>query len=493
MLSGPHRINMIPGGVPYVIHTSQYEYWYELSFYLIDWDGKLRVFQISEDVPGWLIGRRPDGKVCVAELRKSGTIVKTIDGQTRQLLKDPNFLGTRSAQGTDLDYAKGNGFTEIAGDVMCEILINIGHAESYDEQESYYMHTANFIIRVEPSPIKKNDGGDDGGGEETTKTLTGLRVTEVPNKTTYWVGDTLDLAGLQVTADYSDGDTSDVTTKCTLSVANGQALTSVETVEAVASFTEKGVTKTAAFTYEVRAFNPAAAWTSGSDADVAEMLRRHYAGEIDLQNIWSVGDERTVQLPAMEGMRSGESHEAQEVVFVIVNKGGKTLVNPEGGKTECAFIVQQKYSLLSKGIMNLTASKMGWMDSDRRTWLNTVYRDAIPEPLRSAFKMHINAARSASSAELDTAEDYFAFSALEEVIGTNSASQSGEGRQWDYYKTEANRQYKGRDASTSWWMRSAMSSPRNNYYKITWNGTSYGASTGYSVYEAGDIVPFGCL
>ena len=52
-------------------------------------------------------------------------------------------------------------------------------------------------------------------------TLSSLAITTQPTKTTYAVGDTLDLTGIVVTATYTDSTTADVTSSCVFSPAEG--------------------------------------------------------------------------------------------------------------------------------------------------------------------------------------------------------------------------------------------------------------------------------
>ena len=58
-----------------------------------------------------------------------------------------------------------------------------------------------------------------GGGKSVFPT--GIAVTTPPTKTTYTAGDSLDLTGIVVTANYSDGSTKDITSECAFSPASG--------------------------------------------------------------------------------------------------------------------------------------------------------------------------------------------------------------------------------------------------------------------------------
>lgn len=85
------------------------------------------------------------------------------------------------------------------------------------------------------------------------KTLSSIAVTTQPTKTSYDVGDTLDLTGVVVTATYSDSTTADVTGSCTFSPANGATLSTEGTQTVSVSYTEGGVTVTTSFGVTVQA------------------------------------------------------------------------------------------------------------------------------------------------------------------------------------------------------------------------------------------------
>lgn len=74
--------------------------------------------------------------------------------------------------------------------------------------------------------------------------LIALDLAKDPTKTDYFVGDTLDLTGVQIKAEYSDDTEADVTASCTFSPADGSTLSQQGSVTVTASYTEDGVTKT---------------------------------------------------------------------------------------------------------------------------------------------------------------------------------------------------------------------------------------------------------
>ena len=242
-------------------------------------------------------------------------------------------------------------------------------------------------------------------------------------------------------------------------------------------------------------------WADATDAQLAELLQKHYAGEIDLHNMpgWEVGAERTVNLSAMSATGVGESHVAQTVTFVILNKGGKTLAD---GTTECAFIVGQKNCLangttIEGGYMNSSATNAGGWDScARRTWCNDVYRAAIPSGFRALFKQHRNITSQGSSgpSSTTTSTDYFAFASEKEVFGTTTyanATAEASNTQFKYYETSANRIKKLGDSgsATRWWERSPYDSNSSTFCSVN----SSGGANYYTASGTTGLAPFGCI
>jgi len=97
--------------------------------------------------------------------------------------------------------------------------------------------TASFTVTVAAAPV----------------VLSSIAVTTMPTKTAYTVGDVLDLSGMVVTAMYSDGSTSVVTSSVTTTPAAGATLSTVGTQSVQVSYTDSGVTKTASFNVTVAA------------------------------------------------------------------------------------------------------------------------------------------------------------------------------------------------------------------------------------------------
>ena len=241
----------------------------------------------------------------------------------------------------------------------------------------------------------------------------------------------------------------------------------------------------------IRKNKPIPSWSSGSDADIIEALQMHYNGDIDLHDYWSVGDERTIHLSAMEATGVGEAHDAVDLTFVLMNAGGKTLSD---GTTECAFVVGVKEALYPGGYMNSTNTNSGgWNSCARRTWCNSVFYNAISSTIKSIFKQFKNKSGTGGGSSSGTSDttDYFALPAEIEVFGSTTYSVAGEGSQFKYYETAANRIKLRTDTQAAgyWWERSPISGNSNSFCRVITSGSAYytNANTTHG------LSPFGCI
>ena len=237
-------------------------------------------------------------------------------------------------------------------------------------------------------------------------------------------------------------------------------------------------------------------WADGTDEQIVAMVEAADNGEINLADYWAVGDERQVTLSAMEATGVGESHVEQTVTFVLMNAGGKTLANATpSGRSECSFIVGMKNGLAETGYMRSTnLNNNGWEGLPRRTWCNSVFRNAIPSTLRDIFKQYLNITANGNSTTTATSTDYFALPAEMEVFGSVTyANSTAEANltQFEYYKTSSNRIKKTGDSGSvnNWWERSPRSGVSNAFCLVynTGNAGSNGASV------AALLAPFGVI
>ena len=207
----------------------------------------------------------------------------------------------------------------------------------------------------------------------------------------------------------------------TISNVNKTDGTATVTVSVASSTNYNATTKSISVTADYEEF-VVPTWADGSDADIAKALEKHYAGQINLYDYWHVGDTRSVTLSAMPAYtrqgQSTETHAGQTVLFVLLNKGGKVLVNPVQGHETCAFVVGQWNTLREVGAMDSTDNINGWGDSIRREWCNETYKNSLPETFRNIFKLHENyVAINSTINNYHIVSDYFCLPSEKEITG----------------------------------------------------------------------------
>lgn len=180
----------------------------------------------------------------------------------------------------------------------------------------------------------------------------------------------------------------------------------------------------------VRANFSIPSWADGTDAEIADILARHYAGNINLHDYWEIGDEREISFDGCLSYSGVSGQSAQKITMVLLNKGGKTLSNSE---TECAFIVGMKECFPTKSKLS-TSSAASWATAGIKGWCEYSFRPAIPESIRNIFLEHDNI--SYNTETINTTE-YFTLPSLYEVLGGTYMHADGE-QQLEYYKNADN-------------------------------------------------------
>lgn len=230
-------------------------------------------------------------------------------------------------------------------------------------------------------------------------------------------------------------------------------------------------------------------WADGTDEEIAAMVAAADAGQINLSDYWNEGDTRTVNLSAMSASSVGESHKAQSVQFVLSDPGHFTLANGQ----PCNFVVNMKDCLKEYGYMNSSNTNSGgWNGCARRTWCNNVFRNAIPNGLRPAFKQFKTKAATGTGTASTTSTDWFSLPSEMEVFGrvtyANSSAESGN-TQLNYYKTSANRVKRFNGSAGWWWERSPRSSRSAHFCMVNGGGSANSIDAGYGY----GLSPFGCI
>lgn len=231
-------------------------------------------------------------------------------------------------------------------------------------------------------------------------------------------------------------------------------------------------------------------WSTGTDEQIAAMVAAADAGEIVLSDYWSAGDTRTVHLSAMAAyIGTGDAHAAQDVQFVISDPGHYTLANGQ----PCNFVVLQKDCLKKSGAMNRpNTNSGGWNSCTRRTWCNSVYRDAIPSGLRPIFKQFkVHTADGTGSTAVEST-DWFSLFSEKEIFGSTTyadSSAESQNTQLDYYKTSSNRIKRANGYALSWWERSTAKAYSEGFCYVT----SDGAAKQNEANNTRGLAPFGCI
>lgn len=244
-------------------------------------------------------------------------------------------------------------------------------------------------------------------------------------------------------------------------------------------------------------------WASSSWEEIIAALEAHDEGVINIYNYFHIGDTRIVPLAAMAATGVGESHIAQDVELVLVDKDVIDLSS--GGK--CHFVWQQK-GLLAKnttstygascGYMNSTRTNVGgWRNCARRTWCNNIYFTALPSGFQSVIK-EVNIKTSTGNAQttIETTQDKIFFPCEYNILGKTSFSVDGEDAiQWEYYKTASNfAKYVGVSTLVSgdyWWTRSPKKGSTSDF--VAKSNSSYdGVGSGYANNPMG-LALCGCI
>mgnify|MGYP001324450735 CR=1 FL=1 len=205
-------------------------------------------------------------------------------------------------------------------------------------------------------------------------------------------------------------------------------------------------------------------WSTGTNAQIVAMVKAADAGKIKLSDYWNVGEKRKVKLSAMyPSCGLSDSHKKQTVELVLMNVGGRTLSN---GK-QCSFIVGQKDCLKEPGALNAVENygeddfeiNHLWYRTDRRRWLNSTYRDAIPGSLRPIFKKFKVTTMTSIKPKYKSRYDYFTLPGRFEVPYDRHEKTwklyVKEGSPIEYYNlsSEATNKFTGKK-HINWWTRS---------------------------------------
>lgn len=226
-------------------------------------------------------------------------------------------------------------------------------------------------------------------------------------------------------------------------------------------------------------------WADGTITEINSMLEMAYAGDINLDDYWSIGDERIVHCNEYGAFAE------QDVVFVLMNKGGKMLAD---GVTECQYIIMMKDVFKGKTgyfpsiPMNTTHSTAGgWASCTMRTGCcnGSIVNNVMNTDFLTICKEHINKTSNGNgSTVIGNTTDRFAIPSEIEVTGVYTRSYAGEGTQFEYYKTQSHlikyTHYPNPAKAVEWRLRSCWNQKVNDstsgyfaYVTINASGVTY--------------------
>ena len=128
----------------------------------------------------------------------------------------------------------------------------------------------------------------------------------------------------------------------------------------------------------------------------------------------------------------------------------------------------------------------GWEDSIIRTTAMSTILSAMPDEVKAAVRevSKLTGAGRASTTIVTTADKLFLPSQVE-LFGTASLSAPGEGTQYPYYATGANRlKYTRAGTNVEWWTRSPVVTSNYNYVRLYASGSAYSAAATGTSYVA---------
>lgn len=224
---------------------------------------------------------------------------------------------------------------------------------------------------------------------------------------------------------------------------------------------------------------------------IAIMLKRHYAGIIDLSEFWSVGDTKEIYYTDIPSGPVGEVHIGTKQKITIIGFNHDDLTN--GGKA--ALTLQFVNGMNDAGYVHrVNTNTGGWRDCSRRDWMNNVFVNALQEDARALIKPVDKMTGMGNKSDQIVITSDLAFLPSEaEVMGVETTKGLvTEGTQYAYFKNPENRKKRQNDLVSgydNWWTRTPAVESSEQYVYIESDGDVHtGDASG--VYR---IVPTFCM
>lgn len=234
-------------------------------------------------------------------------------------------------------------------------------------------------------------------------------------------------------------------------------------------------------------------FADGTDAEIMAMIEAHYNNKINIADYWAVGDIREIGLSGMSATYVEELHRSGTYKFAIADFDHDDLTTPINGHTKAAVTLTQVDCLMDvetrnnpttngqankeRGYMNSSETNYGgWEKCARRTWCNNIYYNAIIGLKDIVKTVNKKTSRGGESSTIvTTADKVFLLSDIE-VMGDAKYSYPGEGTQYPYYESLANKcklpKWNATQASGVWFLRSPYYNASSYFMYVSTSGGS---------------------
>ena len=241
------------------------------------------------------------------------------------------------------------------------------------------------------------------------------------------------------------------------------------------------------------------AWSTATDEEIIKVLDGYYSGKYsvdDIRTAWTIGDRRVISMKEMLASSTvygsswsvGERHHAQDVEMTIVDFDHDELMTPIGNITKGLITVAQQDILVdasspltgAAGSMNGENGYMdpstgvNWSNCARRDWCNLCYYNAIDSDLLPHIKPVKKLIWDGSS--IISINDLVFLPSEEEIFGTASKTNTGQGYIYKYYNLELNRykrpKWNNSGTSSYYWCRSLKKNDTSKFSLVTYKGKS---------------------
>ena len=186
---------------------------------------------------------------------------------------------------------------------------------------------------------------------------------------------------------------------------------------------------------------------------------------------WAVGDQKEMTI-------------GQSYMIDIIGKDHDTYADGSG-TAPLTLQMHEVYSL-TYAMRSDGHNTDGWENSIVRTTAMSEILNKFPDEVRAAVRevSKLTGAGSASTTIVTTVDKLFIPSETE-LFGTASLSAPGEGTQYPYYTTGANRRkYARSGANVEWWTRSPVVTSTTTYVRLYQSGSAYRAEPKKNSYVA---------